>query len=298
MKRRGVTLIELLVALVILGAVVGMAMTIFRSQHQNWKTGSDKIEVGIMAKGALDEIGSAIRMTGQVLPRGKAGIQLAVSPAVGASFVLNRARWVDTTAGFVYDPAGKILRIAVDSAGKFSDQGYALLSITTPPQGVNGLPAQAAYYTLPIAARVVHSGGCASDSLVLDATQLASLPNGWLSAGNIDVAASTLVYNVDTVSYAKSGDTLYVRMNRGVATPYAIGIDSLKLQYHHPSAGWSDGLSSAAPANAVDLVRIRVVSRSLRRSGWLLSKIPSSRGYQFVRLETEVGLRNDSLVNK
>lgn len=297
--RRGVTLVEVLVSLVVLVVVATMAMQVFRSQHQNWKSESDRAEVGMMALGTIDEISRAVRMTGGGMPRGAGGIKTWAASTPGITFVVNRSRGIDTVRGYTYLPTSRKLQVALDSAGRFSDSGYALLTVRHPATvGPAGTPSVDELYRLPILERVDGGSSCGRDSLVLDARVLANLPNNWSSPTNILVASNTLVYNIDSLSFRKSNDTLYTWANRAKATVFALGIDSFRVQYRHPVAGWSDALSNTTPAKAVDMVRIRVVMRNRVKSQWLQTKDPSSKGYRYTRLETEVGLRNDSLVNQ
>ncbi len=298
--RRGVTLVEVLVSLVVLVVVATMAMQVFRSQHQNWKSESDRAEVGMMALGTIDEISRAVRMTGGGMPRGAGGLKTWAVATPGITFVVNRSRGIDTVRGYTYLPTSRKLQVALDSAGRFSDSGYALLTVRTPAiAGPGGTPSVNTTYRLPILERVGRGGaGCTRDSLVLDARVLTDAPNNWTNATNIAVTNNTLVYNIDSLSFRKSNDTLYTWANRAKATVFALGIDSFRVQYRHPVAGWSDALSNSHPAKAVDMVRIRVVMRNRVKSQWLQTKVPSSKGYRYTRLETEVSLRNDSLVNQ
>ena len=152
-------------------------------------------------------------------------------------------------------------------------------------------------FRLPILERISSTGGC-GDSIVLDAGTLTDFPQSWTWSAAIGVQANTLVYNLDSVSYRKSGDTLYTRWNRQPEGVYALGVDSLRIQYWHPVAGWGDSLSGSTPANRIEKVRIRLVMRTRKIDKKLLSQSPVSRGYRFSTMETEVALRNDSLVNR
>ncbi|MBK9576650.1 MAG: type II secretion system protein [Fibrobacterota bacterium] len=297
--KRAFTLLEVLVSIVLLGIVASMAMYVFRSQHQNLQSEADHSEVGMMAMGTLDEISRAIRMTGGGMPLGVGGIRTWSTTTPAVTFVVNRSRWTDTASGYSYVPGSRRLRLAIDSASKFSDAGYAYLSLTTPSiPGSTGVPSISVNYRLPIVDRVAGGNACTTDSLVLDAGMLVDPPNNWTNVANIQVAPNSLVYNIDSVSFLKSNDTLYTWANRSPRTVYALGVDTFLVQYHHPNAGWANGLSSILPSNAVDMVRVRVVIRNRRHSQWLEDKNPGSRGYRFFRLETEVSLRNDSLVNQ
>jgi len=299
MARRGFTLVEILVAVVILGIVTGMTMTVFQYQNRNWKTESDKAEVAMMTKGVIDEMTSMIRMTGGGLMDNTVGLKVWGGGEERITFVLNSTNWVDTSHGFVYDPASRRLRIAIDSAAKFNPNGFVHVQLTLPAAG-SSMPTPASVtrlvpFVLPVLDRV---GGCGQDSLVVDASTLYDPPNSWTWKEAVAVLASQLVYSLDSVSYRKSHDTLWVRWNRLPESVFALGVDTLRIMYWHPVTGWLDSLSGAAPINRIEKVRIRLVMRSRTLDKKLLSQRPATRGYRFSVLETEVALRNENLINK
>ena len=301
MRRHGFTLVEVLIAMVILGFITGMVMTVFQFQNRTWKMESDKAQVAMMARGTLDEFTRSIRMTGGWLPDGTAGLKVYGSGNEKVTFVLNAMEWVDTARGFVYDPSTSpaLLRVAVDSSERFSQLGYALLTLMVPPSGTSSPTAGSVNksFRLPIIDRVSSSGGC-GDSLLLDASSLKASPNSWNWAAAIGVPAKSLVYNLDSATYRKSNDTLFTQWNRQGESVYALGIDTLLLKYYHPVDGWRDSLSGTKPANRIEKVRVRLVMRSRTIDKKLLAQSPSTRGYRFSTMETEISLRNDSLVNR
>jgi prepilin-type N-terminal cleavage/methylation domain-containing protein len=299
MVRRGFTLVEILISLVILGFVTGMAMTMFQFQNRNWKTSSDKAETVMMARGTLDEIARSIRMTGGWLPDKSAGIKVWGSGPERITFVLNNTQWIDTLRDLDYLPATRQLRIQIDSATNFSQGGQVMLTVLVPPTGAtSGTTGNTPRtFQLPIQERIASTGGC-GDSLLLDASSLYDAPNSWTWASAIDRVVNSPVYNFDSVTYRQVQDTLMVRWNTLPETPFALGIETFSLKYWHPVAGWLDSLSGTAPANRIEKVRIRVVSRSRKPDSKLLAQQPSSGGYHRSVLETEISLRNDSLVNR
>jgi prepilin-type N-terminal cleavage/methylation domain-containing protein len=297
--RKGYTLVEVLVSLILMGIVVTMVMRMLQSQHQNWKAESDRADAGMMALGTLEEITRSIRATGGGMPPGIGGVRTWSPSTPGVTFVVNRSRWIDTVGGYTYVPADRKLRLAIDTAANFSDQGYALVTIRRPSfAGPLGVPNVDSAYLFPILDRVVAGNSCTTDSLVLDAGVLANAPNNWTNPANVMVSTNGLIYNIDSVTFRKSNDTLYSWANRSAPMVYALGVDTLRFQYHHPVAGWGDTLSSSVPPKALDMVRVRVVIRNRRQSQWLADHDPSSRGYRFSRVETEISMRNDSLVNR
>lgn len=298
MARRGFTLVEILVALVILGVVAGMTMTVFQYQNRNFKTESDKAEVAMSAKGVIDEMSRMIRMTAGGLKDSTVGLKVYGSGEEKITFVLNSTNWVDTSHGTTYDPGAGTLSIAVDSAAKFNPSGYVQVQLTFPPSGSSSPTPASITKLAPFVMRVLDRvGGCGSDSIVLDAAFLGSAPYGWDWKEAVAVPSPQLVYSLDSITFRKSNDTLLTKWNRLPESVFALGVDTLRLQYWHPAAGWLDSLSGSTPANRVDKVRIRLVMRTRDVDGKLLAQQPSSRGYRFSVLETEVSLRNDNLIN-
>lgn len=299
MRRRGFTLVEILISLVILGIVVGLAMTMFQYQNRNWKTTSDKAETVMMARGTLDEIARSIRMTGGWLPDNSAGLKVWGSGPERITFVLNNTQWIDTLRNLDYLPATRQLRIQIDSAVRFSQSGQVMLTVLVPGVGASSgtIGTNPRTFRLPILERIASAGGC-GDSLLLDASSFYEAPNSWTWANAIDRVVGSPVYNYDSVTYRQVQDTLMVRWNSQQETPFALGIETFSLKYWHPVSGWLDSLSGTAPANRIEKVRIRVVSRSRKPDNKLLEQNPSSGGYHRSVLETEISLRNDSLVNR
>jgi len=299
MIRRAFTLIEVLVAMVLFVSVGALVMMVFSNQNRSFKTESDKVDVAMMAQGTLEELTRAVRMTGGGLPDASAGIKVWGAGEERATFVMNETRGVDTVAGSSYVPSRKQLRIAINDASRFSDSGYVRVGLFTPSSGFHGIPgsSMARVFTLGILERVAQSGRC-GDSLVLDATPLVAPPNLWTRLGDVQVGRNSIVYNVDSLTYSKSHDTLFLRQNRQDSTIFALGIDSLHFRYWHPALGWLDSLSGANPANQIDKVWIRLVMRTRVPDPKLKKEDSKSRGYRFSIMETEVSLRNTNLVNR
>lgn len=305
MIRRAFTLVEVLVALVIMGFVTGMVMTVFQYQNRNWKTEADKAEVTMMARGTLDEITRTIRMSGGWLPDSMGGMKVYGSGNERLTIVINGKQWKDTVQGSTFIPSKNKFRIAVKDASKFSGDGFVCVSIKRPKVGaVAPDPAEKQegpplppFRSFRILDRVVSSGGC-GDSLVLDATQLTTGPTPYTWPEAIQAIAGSEVSNLDSVTYRKSGDTLYTKWNFQPEAVFALGVDSFRLWYWHPVDGWKDSLSGTKPSDRIEKVRIRLVMRTRKVDKKLLSQSPATRGYRFSKMETEVALRNDKLKHK
>jgi len=300
MNRRGVTLIELLVALSLFVLVGSGAMYVLSAQNRNWKLSSDQSEMNMTAKSTLDELSRSFRMVGSGLPDYAGGMVVTGSGEEKVTLVMNESGDDDTVLGSYWDIAGKKLRIAVHDATRFGYLGYATLSLKVPPSGQHvsgGASVTTQSFTLGIVDRTDTQGSC-GDSVILDLSPLQNAPNSWTVAGDISTLINGTIQNVDSISYRKSLDTLYVKRNIQSETIFATGIDSLRFWYNHPVAGWQDSLSTVYPSKMVNKVRLRIVLRTRKVDLKLLSQVPSSRGYQFCRMETDIALRNTNLTNR
>lgn len=299
MARRGFTLVEILVATVILGIVAASTMAVLQYQNRNWRVEGDRAEVAMATKGVIDEMSRMIRMTGGGLRDSTVGLKVWGSGPERITFVMNSNNWVDTSRGSTWDPSTGRLSIAVDSAAKFNPMGYVHVQLTFPPAGSSAPTSASVTRLVPFPMRVLDRvGGCGRDSIVVDGAFLTAAPYSWTWPEAVSVLAQQLVYNLDSVSYRKSNDTLWTKWNRLPESVFALGVDSLRIQYWHPVSGWGDSLSGSAPADRIDKVRIRLVMRTRAVDRKLLAQRPSTRGYRFSVLETEVALRNDNLINK
>lgn len=298
MAKLGLTLVEILVALAIFMFVGSGAMYVLSSQNRSWKVASDKASMEQTAKATLEELSRAFRMTGSGLPDYSGGMKVFGSGEESVSLVMNEFGQTDTVQGWVWDIDAKRLRIAVRDASRFAYLGYARIDLRVPPAGLHaaaGLTPKS--FTLGVVDRTNAKSSC-GDSLILDVSPLQDAPNGWDVDGDIVPLNNGLVQSVDTLSYRKFGDKLYVKRNIQAETIFTTGVDSLQFWYHHPVMGWMDSLSPVFPSNIVNKVRIRLVLRTAKIDAKLLVQDSDSRGYQFCRMETELGLRNPNLTNK
>lgn len=284
-NRRGITLIELLVAMVLFAIVASLAMMVFSNQSRSFQMESERAEAALMAKGTLDELTHAVRMTGSSLPDATAGVKIWSSTAESTTFVMNEHAGIDTLTGYMYDTTSKYLHLKISDAKRFADSGFALIMLTVPPSVTPN------NYTVPIRTRKTSLCG---DSLILDATSLSPV-------GPITTTTAIEIHNLDSVTYWKRNDTLFIQRNRQPSTPFAIGVDTLQFQYWHRTAGWQPTLvTTGVPVtdNKFDKVSIRLVMRNQTFDAKKFKRDSSSRGYSFSVLETEVSMRNTQLVNK
>jgi len=132
------------------------------------------------------------------------------------------------------------------------------------------------------------------DMVIADGSWFASI---WSWTNSVTTSASTYVYAMDSVRYWMSNDTVFRGIDRNPAAAFAVGVDSLRILYMHPTAGWSDTLSPVDPAGEVSKSRIRVKVRTRHVDPVLAAKNPSSGGYHYQTVETEVSMRNSATLS-
>jgi len=312
--RKGFTLIEILVALVIMGVISTGVLTLFQYQNKNMITERAVAEMNLMGKGVSEEMSRNLRMAGGVLPPGVGGLVVSANGPEKVTVVLNRAAGVDTARGASYFEPGTVTSVlgtfenpifipVKHVLGVFTDSGYVVTTVkrqasgaavgTTPPTGSDTMIVMKILRLSPGFSVGPFSFG---PVVVADGSWFASQ---WSWTNSVVVSANTYVYALDSVRYWCSADTVFRKINRNDSAAYALGVDSLKLRYMHPSGTWSDSLLGTDPANQIQKVRVRVRVRTRQKDLSLAQKNPSTQGYHYQTIETEVGLRNAStLVNK
>lgn len=297
MVRRGVTLVEILVALSVFMVVGGGVMYVLGVQNKAWNTSADEATMNLTAKATLDELSRGFRKAGSGLPDLSGGMKVYGSGDERVVLVMNEAGGQDTVLGWTWEMDTKRLRIAVHDASRMEYLGYARLALLVPAPGFHsGSGVAAKNFTLGVVDRTNAKSAC-GDSVILDVSQLMDLPNGWDEAGDIVPLLNGLVQNIDSITFRKANDTLYVRRNIQDSTAFATGVDSLSFWYRHPVDGWRDSLSGSFPSNTIDKVRIRLVFRTPRVDSKLLARDHLSRGYRFSRMQMDIALRNLNLTN-
>jgi len=277
--RRGVTLIEILVALSVFMVVGGGLMYVLAAQNRSWKLSSDVAEMNLSARLVLDELTRSFRMTGSGLPDSVGGLKVYGSGEEKVVIVMNESGQQDTVLGWSRNIGAKTISLRVKDVSRFPVKGYVRVDLQVPAPGAHfwtGVSWKT--FALEVKDRANGNGVC-HDSLILDASRLQGAPNGWNINGDITPMVNGMVQNIDSIRYWKSDDTLYVKRNAQDSTPFAFDVDSLRFWYQHPSDGWLDSLSPNYPANSVGKVRVRIVFRTRKVDSKLLSRDPSSRGY-------------------
>ena len=310
--RRGFTLIEILVALVIMGVISSGVLLVLQNQGREAIVQRDVAEMNLMAKGLEAELSRTIRMAGGALPPESGGLNVFRGGTRIVAVALNRAAGIDTTRGVSYFCPGAVatawgtfqnpivfpLRHAV---GLFTDSGYVLTTVRVPPvsfaSGTQPSPATDTMISLRILKIVLSGtvGGLDDGPMVIaDGSWFASI---WPWTNSVVTSAAMYVYAMDSVRYWMSNDTVFRGIDRNPAAAFAVGVDSLRIQYMHPTAGWSDTLSAVDPAGEVSKSRIHVKVRTRHIDPVLAATDPSSRGYHWQTVETEVSLRNSATLS-
>lgn len=305
---------EIMIALVIMVAVSTGALLVFQYQNRNMLSQREITEMNLMAKGVSEEMSRTERMAGGVLPPGVGGFQVWGAGPERLTVVLNRAGGVDTTRdvsrfyvgtliwnGSTYQNA--LLLPVRRVKGVFTDSGYIVTTVKVPPTsypaGTYPAPVKDTMIVLPVQALIESASfpGIGTGAMVVaDGSWFAAR---WPWLHSVSTSANTFVYALDSVRYWIRSDTIFRRINRNDSAAYAVGIDSLRIAYMHPNGIWSDSLQAADPANQIQKVRTHIVLRTRHKDRGLETANPSTRGYHFQTVETEVALRNAStLVNK
>src|ERR1035437_7455921 len=94
--RRGFTLVEILIALVIMMLVSSGVLAVFQYQNRNASVQRDVAEMNLMAKGMMEELSRNIRMAGGALPPGIGGLKVFGSGAERVKVALNRNNGIDS----------------------------------------------------------------------------------------------------------------------------------------------------------------------------------------------------------
>jgi len=313
--RKAFTLPEILIALVIMVMISSGVLVVFQYQNRNMITQRATAEMNLMAKGMSEELSRTIRMAGGVLPPGVGGLVTDGTGNESLTVVLNRGAGVDTARlnSFYYPTSlttgvgtfNKALLIPMENVqGIFTDSGYIATTVRVPPYpcAVNTAPTTDMLVVLKILkiSTGVTIGPITTGAVIIaDASWFASR---WNYSTAISISANTYVYALDSVKYWKSNDTVFRQINRNASAAFAVGIDSLRLQYNQPSGNstvWADSVVPSNTAQLIQKVRIRMRVRTRQKDFTLAKKNPSTNGYHYQIIESEVGLRNSStLVNK
>ncbi len=307
-------MVEILVALVIMVLISSGVMVVFQYQNKNMLTQREIAEMNLMAKGISEEMSRTLRMAGGVLPPGVGGLEVHASGPERVTVVLNRRGGVDTTRADSKFYAGTLiwggssyknaLLLPVRRVkGVFTDSGYVVTTVKVPPMsypvGTYPAPVKDTMIVLPVQRLLegVSFPGLGTGAMVVvDGSWFAER---WPWLHSVATSGNTFVYALDSVKYWHRDDTVFRKINRNDSAAYAVGIDSMRIRYMHPGGAWSDSLLATDPPNQIQKVQARVRVRTRHKDRSLEAGDPSTRGYRYQTIETEVALRNAStLVNK
>jgi prepilin-type N-terminal cleavage/methylation domain-containing protein len=305
--RRGFTLIEILVALVIMVFVSSGVLAVFQYQNRNAVVQRDVAEMNLMAKGLSGELSRTVRMAGGALPPENGGLKVFGSGSERVVVALNRADGIDTTRSSSYFCPGSVTTawgtfrnpfvLPVNHATEFfTDSGYVLTTVRLPPvsfaAGTHPSPTTDTMIVLPVL-KIVQSGTVgglsAGPMLIADGSWFASL---WPWANSVTTSTNTWVYALDSVRYWMSNDTVFRGIDRNPPAAFAVGVDSMRLWYLGPVGGWLDSLYPPDTSREIDKVRIHIRLRTRHADPILAKSSPSSKGYHYQTIETEISLRN------
>jgi prepilin-type N-terminal cleavage/methylation domain-containing protein len=314
--RRGFTLVEILIALVIMALVSAGVLAVFQYQNRDASTKRDMAEMDLMAKGMMEELSRNLRMAGGALPPGIGGLKVYGSGAERVKVALNRNDGVDTmatpsqfnNAPQTFTCCGTFQKFIVlpvkHVAGVFTDSGYVLTDVRVPPVGSpNGTaPSKDTMIVMKILKLVASGGAVAVNGttinppfVIADGTWFAS---GWNWTNSVQTNMNTLVYAMDSVVYWMSNDTVFRKVDRNPQGAYAVGVDSLHLQYQDPNGVWADSLTAGGGGTIV-MAKVRLRVRTRHADPVLLRANPSTLGRHYQTVQSEVTLRNSStLVNQ
>lgn len=312
--RRGFSLPEIMIALVIMVIISSGVLLVFQYQNKNMITQRAVAEMNLMAKGSSEEMSRTLRMAGGVLPPGVGGLVVKGVGPERVTVILNRGGGVDTTrAGSFFQPgpvmtvfgtfSNPIILPVRHVEGVFTDSGYLVTTVKVPPStypvGTTPAPTRDTMIVLPI---LKLSPGFSIGPIAIGPVAIADgswFADRWPWPNSVVTSSNTYVYALDSVRYWCASDTIFRKINRADSAAYAVGIDSMRIRYMHPSGLWSDSLIGTDPVNQIQKAQVRIRVRTRQKDRSLESKSPATKGYHYQTIETEVALRNSAtMVNK
>lgn len=281
------------------GLIVGVLVMVFHWQDRQWLDRQDEADARLTLQGVKIHLSRLLRSTGGELPSPIGGIVMHPKRADSIDLVINFTGREAATATVAYNgPSDRnVLYLQVDSTTGFSLTSYVAVQIEIDRN-----------------ASICPSGGDVAvgtwkDSLVVLPVDsiLASPPRLKLNLGSlmassglasngctrsVAVTANQTVYNLDTIRFAKVGDTLFQKVSRQEWFPLAGRIDTLAFTFLQPGGTWS---TDSIPTNTnleIDAVRANFTIVPEVQPG------PGAKAVEKYSSSVEISLRNaDRLTN-
>ena len=243
--------------------VVASLLMVFDWQNRQWLDRQDEAEARLTLQGVKMHLSRLLRSTGGDLPAPLGGIVMRPRFSDSMDMVINYSGQEAVAAAVAYNGATdkNVLFLQLDSTNGFSATGYAALQIEIARNADNCSSAgnigvgtwKDSLVVLPV------------DSIMASPPRLRlNLVSLMASSGlagdgcvkSVAVTAAQTVYSLDTVRFAKVGDTLYQNVSRQGWFPLAGRIDTISFSFLQPGGLWSTD-SVATNANLeIDAVRV------------------------------------------
>lgn len=292
--RKGFTLVEVLVALVISTMVISGVLLTLQYQFKNWVLLEQKAQMGQMSRGIQSEFTRVIRMAGGEMAAGTGGVRDLGDSGLCILLNENSIQWTPMDSG-IYQPGLGTFKIAMSKDPLYVPGMILSLRVNAPPIGSSTGTTRILDTLLTL--KVTHvkhtdSSSSAPDTLTFDATSLAPY---WSWTGALQAKKGMATYAGDSICYRRRADTLmkfvqdiYRRRDSGYL---AIDIDSFKVAYFVLNKGWRTTVSNIG-LDTVQKVKVRLVVRSHAPDPSLKRARPATGGYKREATETEYSLRN------
>jgi len=260
---RGMTILELMVAMSLTVLVVAALLMVFKWQNRQWLDRQDEAEARLTLQGVKMHLSRLLRSTGGDLPAPIGGIVMRPRNGDSIDLVINYSGREAGVAVVAYNgPSDQnALFLELDSTTGFSTTGHAAVQIEIARNSSSNCSSTAnvasGTWKDSIVVLPVDSILSSPPRLKLDLTALMA------SSGLVDnhcvksvaVTAAQTVYNLDTIRFAKVSDTLYQKVSRQGWFPLAGRIQSIAFSYLQPGGTWS---TDSIPTNRnleIDAVR-------------------------------------------
>lgn len=292
--RKGFTLVEVLVALVISTMVVSGVLLTLQYQFRNWVQLEQKAQMSQMSRGVQSEFTRVIRMAGGEMAAGTGGVRDLGDSGLCVLLNENSITWTPMDSG-VYSPGLRTFRVAMSKDPLFAPGMKLSLRVNAPPIGSPAGTTRILDTLLDLKVLRVDRPGTDTtdpDTLTFDADGL--VPSwGW--TGALQAKKGMAAYAGDSICYRRRADTLmkfvqdvYRRRDSGYL---AIDIDTFKVAYYVLNRGWSSTVSNLG-LDTVQKVRVRLVVRTHAPDPSLKRAKPATGGYKREATEAEYSLRN------